>query len=111
MLSWRGQVRKRQAVRQNSGSWNSEVESNPTTEFTSDTVNTSSMGPTTRSSVRKNLSSKFDGFLAARSYLDTNHDVNFSRRTSRKSATFMRPLFAFVLCFLRQQIIKKKKMR
>ena len=62
-------------------------------------------------SVRKNLSSKFDRFLAARSHLDTNHGVNFSTPTSCQSAIFVRPLFAFVLCFLRQKIIKKTQMR
>ena len=56
-----------------------------------------------RSSVRKNLSSQFDRFLAGRSNLDTNHGVNFSTPTSCQSATFVRPLFAFVLCCLRQK--------
>ena len=57
----------------------------------------------------KNLSSKFDRFLAERSHLDTNHGVNFSTPISCQSATFVRPLFAFVLYFLRQKIIKKHK--
>ena len=59
------------------------------------------------SPVRKNLSSKFDRFLPVRSQLDTNHRINFSTPTSCQSATFVQQLFAFVLCFLQQKIIKK----
>ena len=55
--------------------------------------------------VRKNLSSKFDEFLPGRSQFDSDHRVNFSTPTSCESATVVRLLFAFVLCFLRQQII------
>ena len=55
------------------------------------------------SPVRKNLSSKFDENLPERSQFDSDHRVHFSAPTSCQSATFVRPLFAFVLCFLRQQ--------
>ena len=51
------------------------------------------------SRVPKNLSSKFDEFLPARSQFDSDHRVHFSTPTSCQSATFVRPLFAFVLCF------------
>ena len=46
-----------------------------------------------------NLSSKFDRFLAGRSQFDTDHGVDFNAHTCCLSATFVRPLFAFVLCF------------
>ena len=58
-----------------------------------------------RSAVHKNLSSKFDRFLAMRSQFDTVHGVDFYAPTFCLSATFVRPLFAFVLCFLRQKIL------
>ena len=58
-----------------------------------------------RSPVRKNLSSKFDEFLPVRSQFDSDHRIHFSTPTSCQSATFVRPLFAFVLCFLREKII------
>ena len=60
------------------------------------------------SPVRKNLSSKFDENLPERSQFDSDHRVHFSAPTSCQSATFVRPLFAFVLCFLRQQNHQKK---
>ena len=41
-----------------------------------------------RSAVRKNLSSKFDEFLAGRSQFDTDHRVDFYGRTCCHSATF-----------------------
>ena len=56
-----------------------------------------------RRRVRKKLSSKFDEFLAARSQFDNDHRVDFYAPTCCLSATFVRPLFAFVLCFLRQK--------
>ena len=58
-----------------------------------------------RSAVHKNLSSKFDRFLAVRSQFDTVYGVDFYAPTFCLSATFVRPLFAFVLCFLRQKIL------
>ena len=58
-----------------------------------------------RSAVLTNLSSKFDRFLAVRSKFDTVHSVDFYAPTCCLSATFVRPLFAFVLCFLRQKIL------
>ena len=61
-----------------------------------------------RRRVRKNLSAKFDQFLAARSQFDSDHRVDFSTHTSCQSATFVRPLFAFVLCFLRQKNHKQR---
>ena len=62
-----------------------------------------------RSSVRKNLSSKFDRFLAGRSHLDTNHGVNFSTPTSCQPATFVRPLFALSFVFYDKKSSKKHK--
>ena len=53
---------------------------------------------------------KFDQFLPVRSHFDTKRPVNFFHRATFQSATFGRPLFAFVLCVLRQKIIKKPKM-
>ena len=53
-------------------------------------------------SVFTNLYSKCDRFLPARSQFDTNHRVNVSTPTYYQSAIFVRPLFAFVLWFLRQ---------
>ena len=58
-----------------------------------------------RSAVHKNLSSKCERFLAVRTKFDTVHGVEFYAPTFGLSATFVRPLFAFVLCFLRQKII------
>ena len=49
--------------------------------------------------MRKNLSSTCDRFLPSRSHFGTNHRVDFYARTYCQSATFVRPLFAFVLCF------------
>ena len=40
----------------------------------------------------------------------TKRPVNFFHIATFQSATFGRPLFAFVLCVLRQKIIKKPKM-
>ena len=57
------------------------------------------------SAVHKNLSSKFDRFLDVRSQFDTVHGVDFYVPIFCLSATFVRSLFAFVLCFLRQKII------
>ena len=54
--------------------------------------------------MRKNLSSKFDRFLALPSQFDTNHRVDFYAHTYCQSATFVRPLFAFVLCFFTTKI-------
>ena len=41
------------------------------------------------------LSSKCDGFLAARSQFDSVHGVDFPPPTCCQSATFVRPLFEF----------------
>ena len=49
---------------------------------------------------------KFDQFLPVRSLFDTKRPVNFFHIATFQSAT----LFAFVLCVLRQKIIKKPKM-
>ena len=56
------------------------------------------------------LCAKFDQFLPVRSHFDTKRPVNFFHIATFQSATFGRPLFAFVLCVLRQKIIKKPKM-
>ena len=48
-------------------------------------------------------------FISARSQFDTNHSVNFSTPTYCQSATVVRPIFAFVLCFFTTKIIKKHK--
>ena len=53
---------------------------------------------------------KFDKFLPVRSHFDTKRPVIFFHAATFQSATFGRPLFAFVLCVLRQKIIKKPKM-
>ena len=45
------------------------------------------------------------------SQFDSDLRVNFSTPTSCPSATFVQPLFAFVLCFLRHKIMKKTQMR
>ena len=50
---------------------------------------------------------KFDQFLPVRSHFDTKGPVNFFHVATFQSATFGRPLFAFVLCVLRQKIIKR----
>ena len=57
------------------------------------------------SPVRKNLSSKFNQFLAERSQFDRDHSVNFYAHTGCKSATFG-PLFAFYcpLFFTRKKL-------
>ena len=56
------------------------------------------------------LCAKFDQFLPVRSHFDTKRPVHFFHIATFQSATFGRPLFAFVLCVLRQKIIKKPKM-
>ena len=53
------------------------------------------------------LCAKFDQFLPVRSHFDTKRPVTFFHIATFQSATFGRPLFAFVLCDLRQKIIKK----
>ena len=50
---------------------------------------------------------KFDQFLSVRSHFDTKRPVIFFHVATFQSATFGRPLFAFVLCVLRQKIIKR----
>ena len=50
---------------------------------------------------------KFDQFLPVRSHFDTKRPVNLFHVAPFQSATFGRPLFAFVLCVLRQKIIKR----
>ena len=55
------------------------------------------------------LCAKFDQFLPVRSHFDTKRPVNFFHTATFQSATFGRPLFAFVLCVLRPKIIKKPK--
>ena len=55
------------------------------------------------------LCAKFDQFLPVRSHFDTKRPVNFFHIATFQSATFGRPLFAFVLCVLRQKIIKKTR--
>ena len=50
---------------------------------------------------------KFDQFLPVRSHFDTKRPVNLFQVATFQSATFGRPLFAFVLCVLRQKIIKR----
>ena len=56
------------------------------------------------------LCAKFDQFLPIRSHFDTKRPVIFFHIATFQSATIGRPLFAFVLCVLRQKIIKKTKM-
>ena len=59
---------------------------------------------------------KFDQFLTnfcpygVRSHCGTKRPVKFFHIATFQSATFGRMLFAFVLCVLRQKIIKKPKM-
>ena len=50
---------------------------------------------------------KFDQFLPVRSHFDTKRPVKIFHVATFQSATFGRPLFAFVLCVLRQKIIKR----
>ena len=50
-------------------------------------------------------SSKFDGFLAARSQFDSDHGGDFSTPTSCQSATFVRPLFAFYCTLFFYEIV------
>ena len=64
-----------------------------------------------RRAVLTNLSATFDENLPGRSQFNSDHHVNFSTPTSCQSATFVRPPFAFVLCFLRHKIIKNPQMR
>ena len=52
---------------------------------------------------------KFDQFLPVRSHFDTKRPVNFFHIATFQSATFGRPIFAFVFCVLRQKIIKNRK--
>ena len=52
---------------------------------------------------------KFDQFLPVRSHFDTKCPVNFFHVATFQSATFERPLFAFVLCVLRQKSLKKNE--
>ena len=52
---------------------------------------------------------KFDQFLPVRSHFDTKRPVNFFHIATFQSATFGRPLFAFVLCVLRQKSLKNLK--
>ena len=59
---------------------------------TSDANNESSTGMCT--TIRE-LSSKFEEFLAARSKFDTDHGVDFYAPTCFQSATFVRSLFSF----------------
>ena len=61
-----------------------------------------------RRRVRKHLSENVDQFLPGRSQFDSDHRVNFSTPTSCQSATFVRPMFAFVLCVLRQKNHKQR---
>ncbi len=56
------------------------------------------------------LCAKVDQFLPVRSHFDTKRPVNFFHVATFQSATFGGPLFAFVLCVLRQKIIKQPKM-
>ena len=56
------------------------------------------------------LCAKVDQFLPVRSHFDTKRPVNVFHIATFQSAIFGRPLFAFVLCVLRQKIIKKPKM-
>ena len=53
------------------------------------------------------LSSKCEEFLAARSKFDSDHGVDLSAPTCFQSATFERPLFAFVLRFFTTKNHKK----
>ena len=54
-----------------------------------------------RPTTRVCLFAKFDQFLPVRSHFDTKRPVNFFHVATFQSATFGRPLFAFVLCVLR----------
>ena len=57
------------------------------------------------------MSSICEEFLAVQSQFDTDHGADFYAPTSCLSATFVRPLFAFVLCFLRQKSINNLAFR
>ena len=48
-------------------------------------------------------------FLPVRSHFDTKRPVNFFHIATFQSATFGRPVFAFVLCVLRQKSLKNRK--
>ena len=50
---------------------------------------------------------KVDQFLPVGSHFDTKRPVNLLHVATFHSATFGRPLFTFVLCVLRQKIIKR----
>ena len=63
----------------------------------------------TRVSVCLCVCAKFDQFLPVRSHFDTKRPVNFFHIATFQSATFGRPLFAFVLCVLRQKSFKNRK--
>ena len=52
---------------------------------------------------------KFDQFLPVRSHFHTKRPVKIFHIATFQSATFGRPRFAFVLCVLRQKIIKNRK--
>ena len=52
-----------------------------------------------RMDVLKKLYSKFEEFLAGRSQFDNDDGVDFYAPTCCQSATFLRPLFAFILWF------------
>ena len=45
----------------------------------------------------RELSSKFEEFLAVRSQFDSDHGVDFSAPTCCQSSTFVRPLFCVLL--------------
>ena len=64
---------------------------------------------TTKGDVCVCVFAKLDQFLPVRSHFDTKRPVNFFHIATFQSATFGRPLFAFVLCVLRQKIIKNRK--
>ena len=54
---------------------------------------------------------KFDQFLPVRSHFDTKRPVNLFHVATFQSATFGRPLFAFVLCvFYDKKELKEPKM-
>ena len=53
------------------------------------------------------MSSQFDEFPHASSQIYSDNRVHFCTPIYCQSATFVRPLLAFVLCFLRQKIIKQ----
>ena len=53
---------------------------------------------------------KFDQFLPVRSHFDTKRPVNLFHVATFQSATFGRPLFAFVLCVYDKKSVKEPKM-